>query len=188
MKYSQPQKICWLIILAALVIALQGCAAKAPTAAQGQPTQIILNKIEPRDVDGKTEIDIEGSEPILQYTSYQLTDPLRLVVDISDASIGKFKDAITVNSGAVTDITPEQKDNIARLEIGLSQSVEPTVYQSSGKLIVELSKPEGAKEATETVTSEVTSSVTPSVETVTSEVTSSVTPSVETVTSAVTSS
>ena len=163
MMYTQPQKTGWLIILAALVIALQGCAAKAPGTAQGQATQVILNKIEPREVDGKTEIDIEGSQPILQYTSFQLTEPLRLVVDISDASIGKFSDPIKVNSGAVTDIMPGQKDNIARLEIGLSQTVDTKVYQAGGKLIVELSKPEGAKATPEAVTSAVTSSVTSSV-------------------------
>lgn len=172
MKYSQPQKTCWLIILAALVIALQGCAAKAPATGQEQATQVILNKIEPRDVDGKTEIAIEGSAPILQYTSFQLTEPLRLVVDISDASIGKFTDTIKVNTGAVTDIVPGQKDNIARLEIGLSQSVDTKVYQAGGRLIVELSKPEEAKATPEAVTSAVTS-------TLTSTLTSSVTPSLQ---------
>ncbi len=157
MKYSQPLKTYWLIILVALVAALQGCAAKAPVKAQG--TQVILSKIEPRDVDGKIEIDIEGSEPILQYTSFQLTDPLRLVVDISDADIGKFKDSIKVNNGAVTDITPSQKDNIARLEIGLSQSTDTKVYQAGGKLIVELGKPEEALASS--LSSSLTSSVTP---------------------------
>jgi type IV pilus assembly protein PilQ len=193
MKHSQPQKKCWLIILAALVIVLQGCAAKAPATAQGQSTQFTLSKIEPRDVEGKTEIDIEGSQPILEYTHYQLTDPLRLVVDISDASIGSFKDIIKVGSGAVTDITPEQKDNVARLEIGLSQSVETTVYQSSGKLIIEFNKPQETEAAQETVTSAVTSSVTPSTmetETVTSAVTPSVPapPETETAVSAATPS
>ena len=151
MKFTQPLKTCWLIILIFLVSALHGCAAKAPATANQPGTQVLLNKIEPREVDGKTEITIEGSEPVLQYTSFQLTEPLRLVVDISDASIGNFQDKITVNSGAVTDITPSQKDNIARLEIGLSQSVESKVYQSGGKLVVELNKPvEEAKSASET--------------------------------------
>ncbi len=151
MKYTQPLKACWLIILIALVSALHGCAAKAPETA-GKGTQVILSKIEPREADGKTEISIQGNEPILQYTSFQLTDPLRLVVDISDADIGQFRDRIVVNSGAVSDITPSQKDNIARLEIGLSQAVESKVYQSDGKLVVELSKPaEEAKTTPEAV-------------------------------------
>ena len=128
MKFTQPLKACWLIILISLVSALHGCAAKAPAPGAQQGTQVILNKIEPREADGKTEITIEGNEPILQYTSFQLTEPLRLVVDIADADIGKLQDRIPVNSGAVTDITPSQKDNIARIEIGLSQAVESKVY------------------------------------------------------------
>ncbi|MGE5174279.1 MAG: type IV pilus secretin PilQ [Betaproteobacteria bacterium] len=153
MKFTQPLKACWLIILISLVSALHGCAAKAPAAGTQQGTQVILSKIEPRAADGKTEITVVGNEPILQYTSFQLTEPLRLVVDITDADIGKLQDRIVVNSGAVTDIIPSQKDNIARLEIGLSQAVESKVYQSEGKLIVELSKPaEEAKAAPETVT------------------------------------
>jgi type IV pilus assembly protein PilQ len=152
MKYTQPLKTCWLIILIALVSALHGCAAKAPATGGQKGSQVILSKIEPREAEGKTEISIQGNEPILQYTSFQLTDPLRLVVDIADADIGQFQDRIVVNSGAVSDITPSQKDNIARLEIGLSQAVESKVYQSDGKLVVELSKPvEEAKTTPEVV-------------------------------------
>ena len=151
MKYTQPLKACWLIILISFVSALQGCSAKTPSTGQQTGPQIVLNKIEPRDVDGKTEITIEGTEPILQYTSFQLTDPLRLVVDISDADIASFQDHIPVGRGGITDITPSQKDNIARLEIGLTQAVESKVYQSGGKLVVELAKPvEEAKTTAET--------------------------------------
>ncbi len=147
MKYTQPLRTCWLIIVISLVSALYlyGCAAKTPVTEQG--AQVILNKIEPREVDGKTEVTVEGSGPILQYTSFQLTDPLRLVVDITDSDIGKLS-RTNVNSGFVTDINPSQKDHIARLEIGLSQSVESQVYQSEGKLIVELSKPVSEPTAT----------------------------------------
>ena len=140
MKYTRPQKSCWLMILITLVAALHGCAARAPEAGQPGAT-VVLSKIEPREVDGRTEITIEGSGPILQYTSFQLTEPLRLVVDISDADIGQLKDKISVNSGAVIDITPSQNETIARFEIGLSQAVDTKVYQSEGKLVLEAAKP-----------------------------------------------
>jgi type IV pilus assembly protein PilQ len=139
-----------LLILISLASALHGCASKAPETSQ-EAAQVVLSRIEPREADGKTEVSIEGSAPILQYTTFQLTDPLRLVVDISGAAVGPFQDKVIVNSGAVTDITPSQQANIARLEIGLSQNVESKVYQSEGILIVELSKPvEEATPTTET--------------------------------------
>jgi type IV pilus assembly protein PilQ len=141
MIYTQPLKTRWLIILILLVTAFYGCAAKAPAPAGQQGTTAVLTKIEPREVDGKTEVTIEATAPILQYTSFQLSDPLRLVVDIADSSIGQVQDRIAVNSGALTDITPTQMDRITRLEFRLSQSVETKVYQADGKLIVELGKP-----------------------------------------------
>jgi len=140
MKHAQPLKTWWLIVLISLMAALQGCGAKVPgTAKQGPLT--VLTKVEPRDADGKTEIVVEGSGPLQQYTSFQLTEPLRLVIDISDAELGAIKDKIAVNSGAVLDITPSQKDTIARLEIGLSQAADAKVYQADGKLMIELVKP-----------------------------------------------
>jgi type IV pilus assembly protein PilQ len=152
MKYAQPPKVYCLIFLIALVtVLLTGCGAKTPASAQ-QGTQVLLTNIEPRDVDGKNEIVIEGTGPILQYTSFQLTEPLRLVVDISDADISKFSTKMNVNSGAIADITPSQMGTIARLEIALSQAVDTKLYQSDGKLIVELAKPvEEAKAAPEVV-------------------------------------
>jgi type IV pilus assembly protein PilQ len=153
MNRAQPPKIYWLIFLVSLVAVLfTGCGSKAPATAQQQGTQALLTRIEPRDVDGKTEIVIEATGPLLQYTSFQLTEPLRLVVDISDADISNFTSKMNVNSGAIVDITPSQKDTIARLEIALSQAVDTKVYQSDGKLMVELAKPvEEAKTAPESV-------------------------------------
>src|SRR5208283_4974241 len=140
MKHARRIKMWWLIIVVCLIAGFPGCAKKTlVTTSQGTPA--VINKIEPRDADGKTEIMIEGTGPLLQYTSFQLTDPLRLILDITDADLGTLKDKISVKSGAVTDITPSQKDNIARLEIGLSQAVDTKVNQVDGKLIVEVAKP-----------------------------------------------
>jgi type IV pilus assembly protein PilQ len=140
MKYTQPLKTWWLTILIAIMVVVQGCASKAPaTAPQAAP--VVITKVEPRDIDGRTEIMIEGTGPLLQYTSFQLTDPLRLVVDIADADLGTLKDKISYKSGAVTEIAPSQKDTVARFEIGLSQAVDTKVNQLDGKLVVEVAKP-----------------------------------------------
>ncbi len=147
MKHSQPRGISWLMILISLALMTHGCAAKAPVTVQQQGPSVVINKIEPRDVDGKTEIEIEGTEPILQYTSFQLTEPLRLVVDVTNADIKKFQSRIAVNKGAILDITPSQTDNIARLEIALSQPVDSRLYQEGGKLIIEITKPAEAAKA-----------------------------------------
>ncbi len=137
MKRSHLRLIIGLTVLITLSGLFYGCAAKS---AGKQAGLIAISKIEPRETDGKTEIAIEGAEPILQYTSFQLSEPLRLVVDISDADIRKIQDKIAVNKGAILDIVPSQMDSVARLEIGLKQVVDTKLYQSGGKLIVEFGK------------------------------------------------
>jgi type IV pilus assembly protein PilQ len=151
MKQAQPRVIHWLIILIFLAAGtFHGCA-KSPSAGKVPNASVPISKIEPRETDGKTEIVVEGAGPITQYTSYQLTEPLRLVVDITGADVRTFKDKIPVGKGAVLDIAPSQTDNIARLEIGLSQQVDARLYQENGKLMIELAKPvEAVKETKET--------------------------------------
>ncbi len=129
-----------LILLVSVAGSLTCCGAKGAKPGEGI-SPVVISSIAPSETNDKTEIAIEGSSPILQYTSFQLTEPLRLVIDISDAELGKFQDRLTVNMGAVTDITPNQQDNIARLEIALTHQVDTKVYQAGGKLIVELGKP-----------------------------------------------
>lgn len=141
-----------LIMVSSLMFA--GCGARKGPEAGAQPgAKVAIQSIAPRETDTRTEIVIEGSDQILQYTSFQLTEPLRLIVDITDADLANFKEKIAVNKGPVVDITPSQVDNIARLEIALSQAVDTKVYQAGGKLMIELAKPvEAAKATPEAVT------------------------------------
>jgi len=141
MKHTQPRSIVWLMILIFAVANLQGCAAKKRPEAEQPNAPVQISKIEPREANDKTEIVVEGSGPILQFTSFQMNDPLRLTVDIADANIGTLLGKISVNKGAVIDINPSQTDNIARLEITLAQMADTKVYQADGKLIIEVGKP-----------------------------------------------
>jgi len=126
-----------------------GCGARnGPDAGTQSGAKIAILTISPIETDTRTEIVIEGSDQILQYTSFQLTEPLRLIVDITDADLANFKDKIAVNRGPVIDITPSQVDNIARLEIALSQPVDTRVYQAGSKLMIELANPVEAAKAT----------------------------------------
>jgi len=151
MKHFQPRAILRLMVLIILIAGVfHGCAAKSPTAGKEPGALVPISNIEPRETDGKTEIVVEGAGPIEQYTSFQLTEPLRLIVDISGADIRKFQDKIPVGKGAILDIVPSQMEDIARLEIGLSQAVDAKLNPENGKLVIELAKPmEEAKQAPE---------------------------------------
>ncbi len=135
-----------LIMVSSLLFA--GCGARNGPEAGTTGAKVAIQAITPLESDTRTEIVIEGSDQILQYTSFQLTEPLRLIVDITDADLANFKEKIVVDKGPVVDITPSQVDNIARLEIALSQAVDTKVYQAGGKLMIELAKPVEAAQAT----------------------------------------
>jgi type IV pilus assembly protein PilQ len=139
----------WGVVLLTMLVSIMftGCGSRKGPEAGQSGSRVAIQSITSQEVDTRTEIAIEGSDQILQYTSFQLTEPLRLIVDITDADLANFKDKIAVNKGAVIDITPSQVDNIARLEIALSQTVDTKVYQSGGKLMVELAKPAEAANA-----------------------------------------
>ncbi len=160
MMFVQPRiKTGCVLLLASFIFMAHGCAGTTPSATQ-EARLVVIDKIEPRETDGKTELVISGGEPILQYTSFQLTEPLRLVVDIPDADIGSFKDPLIVGKGSVGTITPTQMDSIARLEIGLTQAADTKVYQANGALIVELVKPvDTAKAEPEVLTAVTTTEV-----------------------------
>lgn len=128
------------LLLASVSGMLSGCA-KAPAPQVQEVPLITINKIEPSEIDGKVELVIEGAEPILQYTSFQLTEPLRLIVDISDADISKFTERLVINKPPIIDVTPVQQDNIARLEIGLTQTTEARLSKVGERLVIEFDKP-----------------------------------------------
>ncbi|HLE41913.1 MAG TPA: type IV pilus secretin PilQ [Nitrospirota bacterium] len=149
MKRSQLLTGVWVVVFMITAWVLQGCGAR-PVLEPQKP--VVIEGIEPREADGKAEIHVTGSGPIMQYTSSQITEPLRLIVDITDANIEKFQEAIAVNKGPIIDITPSQQDNIARLEIGLTQAIDAKIYPEGGKLIIELGKPgEAAQEQAKAV-------------------------------------
>jgi len=107
-----------------------------------------IRAVEVHDSSGKTEIVVEGPQPMI-YTSFQLSDPSRLVVDMAGVAFGSGVSEVAVNNGVVTTVSPKAVEGakIARLEIGLNASVEPTVRTEGTRLIVELAKGAEAKAA-----------------------------------------
>lgn len=140
MEFSFLKITYQLMIPVCLLLLSQACARPTPPVVQ-QPPVVTITKIEPRQLDDRVEIVVEGTEPILQYTSFQLTEPLRLVIDITDADVSRFAGKIVVNKDPIIDITPTQQDNIARLEIGLQKPGEIRTFQESGKLIAHVARP-----------------------------------------------
>jgi type IV pilus assembly protein PilQ len=142
MKKRMSSTIC-LVVSCLVVSGLFACAPKTvPIKPVSEESQEIKD-IRTVDLPEKTQISVEGERPMV-YTSFRLTDPLRLVLDLAGTTLGKYREPIVVNSGAVTSITPVEgapPSKVARLEIGLAQPVTTQVVTEGTKLIVDVMKP-----------------------------------------------
>lgn len=145
------------IFLSTIFLLIVGLAACSPKASQVKDTSTKeqkagiarVTKIDVKDLGDKTQMIVEGDK-VLSYTSFKLSDPLRLVVDFPDTTLGAYKERIVINQGAVTDIVPTEigePKRMARLEITLSQLVDSSVRQEGQRLIIDIEKPTTTAEA-----------------------------------------
>lgn len=130
-----------------ILFGLFACSPKASqvkdTSAQMTAGAARIANIDVKDLGDKTQLIVEG-DSVLTYTTFKLSDPLRLVLDFSDATLGAYKERIVINQGAITDIIPTEigePRKIARLEIALSQLVDSSVRQEGQKIIIDIEKP-----------------------------------------------
>ena len=102
-----------------------------------------LTNIEVTDSPSSTQI-LLTSEDALQYTSFKLSDPPRLIIDLSDVSGGEFKEPILVNKGLIRTIYLVEADDpnrVTRLDIRLTKdSIAYRIYRRENALIVDLPK------------------------------------------------
>src|SRR3990170_41062 len=102
-----------------------------------------LTNIEVTDSPSSTQI-LLTSEDALQYTSFNLSDPPRLIIDLSDVSGGEFKEPILVNKGLIRTIYPVEADDpnrVTRLDIRLTKdSIAYRIYRRENALIIDLPK------------------------------------------------
>ena len=145
------------VFLSIVLFFAVGLAACSPKASQVKDTSTKeqnagiarVTKIDVKDLGDKTQMIVEGDK-VLSYTSFKLSDPLRLVVDFPDTTLGAYKERIVINQGAVTDIVPTEigePKRMARLEITLSQLVDSSVRQEGQRLIIDIEKPTTTAEA-----------------------------------------
>jgi type IV pilus assembly protein PilQ len=125
-----------------LILGMASCGSVLEETKPGDELNTIQD-ISVTDQPDKTEIVVVGQSPLV-YTSYQLTDPSRLIVDLAGASVGKFKDRLPIGQGAVTDLLPiegEKPGNVVRLEITLTEAVLSHVSADGEKLVIDIDKP-----------------------------------------------
>ncbi len=138
MKSKFFQKFChplseWAIILFLIF----------PSFSQGEiqkPEPLTINKIEVMKVAEGTRVFIEGTGP-LEYSAFQRTKPLSVVLDLPQTLLGKLAGSIQVQDGVIKSIQNKQlaalPNPYARVEIILERPVEYAVDSVENNIIID---------------------------------------------------
>ncbi|WP_426751008.1 AMIN domain-containing protein [Myxococcus sp. Y35] len=109
-----------------------------PFAALAQAPAVNLNTITAVQVNGGT-VTITGTQKP-NFTTFTMTDPPRLVIDISEAVFSEVPEEIQVGNGTVTGIRTasygSDASSIARVLIGYAREVEADIQAQGNQLIV----------------------------------------------------
>jgi len=105
---------------------------------------LLIQKIEVTETDKGSRVMIEGSRPF-EYSAFTLENPLRVVVDLPQAELGKVGGPIEVQNGIINVIRSTQVEGAqkvgARVEIGLEKNLEYNLTSEGNLLYVDLARP-----------------------------------------------
>lgn len=128
--------------------AMTGCAgAKVKPTPEGANA---IQNIAINELDDFTEIVITGTNPPV-YTVFKLIEPLRLVVDLGNTSMGTAESSYEVNNGVINVINVSEPGEetgslFTRVEIGLDKPMKYDTSVSGNELNIKISKVEIAPE------------------------------------------
>jgi colicin import membrane protein len=132
MRSSIEKSIPGALVLALLLCVLGPAGARAQGAAGG------LNSITSVNVRGGT-VEIVGTKKP-NFTTFTLTDPPRLVIDISEAAFSGVKEEIAADNGTLTGVRTANYGSddtaIARVLIGYAREVETDIQTRGNSLVV----------------------------------------------------
>lgn len=121
------------------------CSVKTTRRTIGSPDPIKIQDIRVAEGIDKTIIELESEEPIL-YTSFRLSDPDRLVIEMADVTFGQYEDKISVKEGPVRAITLSSSEvlDVSRLEFELNGLVKTDVRPEGLNIVIEVTRMEKA--------------------------------------------
>ncbi|MFQ5543755.1 MAG: AMIN domain-containing protein [Nitrospiria bacterium] len=96
----------------------------------------------------QTKVEIDGGKRMI-YTTFHLSDPERLVVDMVGVSLGNFNREIQINEGPISAIRPTEGEgeHVSRLEFDLTGTVSTDVRTEGVNLVVEVTQLSGGRNA-----------------------------------------
>lgn len=132
-----------------------GCAQNAATVQPEAPGEqggvVTLKSIQVTGEGDNAQLEVVANKP-LTYTSYQMTDPSRAVIDFSQTEPGRVPASIEVNAGNIKEVRVQKQELaggvITRVEMFLNKDTEFFVTTDStdkAKLVLSFKKPAEVK-------------------------------------------
>lgn len=125
------------LLIVSIFFVIAGCATTGQVMEETQKTaQIVITDINVTDY----AVEIKASGPFV-YTMYKPSDPYRLIVDLPDVSIGKYKDKISTDKAGISEVILSQADSptlIAKVEILLQSPANIEPLYSNGILTLKV--------------------------------------------------
>ncbi len=147
MHANNTVKSRWVILAcgAILLNLLSSCTVKTTRRPLGSPDPIKIQDIRIAEGSDKTIIELESEEPIL-YTSFRLSNPDRLVIEMADVTFGQYQDEIKVTNGPVQSIVLASSGelDVSRLEFQLNGLVKTDVRPEGLNIVIEVTRIEQA--------------------------------------------
>jgi hypothetical protein len=136
------RKLVALLIVTVLLTAFGSAQSKraALAAAANQPEPSIISKVKLTLVDGAPAVEITSDHPIIPIIT-KLDDPLRLEIDLPNASMAAKRKEVDVKSDDISDIRLRQYlmfPPVARVTIDLLKPLSYTAEPSGNKLTIRL--------------------------------------------------
>lgn len=137
---AQLMRFMMMVLITSL---LSSCVVKTTNRRVGS-RPLNIQDIRVAEGSDKTIVEVEG-EGLMLFTTFRLTAPDRLVLEISEVGLGKYHDEIAINEGPIHSILPVPSGDIhvSRLEFLLSGPVRTDVRPEGLNIIVEVTQLDG---------------------------------------------
>jgi type IV pilus secretin PilQ/predicted competence protein len=129
-----------LILIVLIIVPLYFACSSSNKTATKTATSYIDN-IKTKEINDGTLVEIYGRD-IAHYNTFQLHDKKKIIIDIPETNIDKVFEPGTINTGCVQGIHiyqfAEADKKLARVEINLTQDIQPKFNDNSDLISVEL--------------------------------------------------
>ncbi|VAX26247.1 Type IV pilus biogenesis protein PilQ [hydrothermal vent metagenome] len=129
------------VMVSVLLGFISSCGLQRQGESLELPPAVMVQDIRVSEGTEKTIVEVEGGEPMI-YTTFRLSDPERLVIDMAEVDLSRFPNEIQLENGPIRAIRPGSGggSNVSRLEFELFGVVETDVRTEGLNLIVEVTQ------------------------------------------------